>query len=105
MTSPSNPLTARVLANRVWQHLFGEGLVRTVDNFGSTGETPSHPELLDHLAVHLQQSGWSIKSLVREIVLSRTYRLASGVESSNLKSQMSALKSQIAVDPENRLLG
>ncbi len=111
ITSPANPLTARVTANRVWQHLFGEGLVRTVDNFGVTGETPSHPELLDHLAMHLQQSGWSIKSLVREIVLSRTYRLASGVEisnpkseTSNLKSEISNLKSPAVLDPENRLL-
>ena len=104
ITSRSNPLTARVTANRVWQHLFGEGLVRAVDNFGTTGETPSHPELLDHLAMTLQQSGWSIKSLVREVVLSRTYRLASGVEESNLKSQISNLKSASAADPENRLL-
>ncbi len=104
ITSRSNPLTARVTANRVWQHLFGEGLVRTVDNFGTTGETPSHPELLDHLAVNLQQSGWSLKSLVRETVLSRTYRLASGVEEVNLKSEISNLKSATAIDPENRLL-
>ncbi|MBC7821560.1 MAG: DUF1553 domain-containing protein [Planctomycetaceae bacterium] len=100
MTSSTNPLTARVLANRVWHHLFGVGLVRTVDNFGSTGETPSHPELLDHLAKRLMSDGWSVKSLVREIVLSRTYGLAS----SDLKSQISNLKSQITVDPENRLL-
>ncbi len=93
ITSRSNPLTARVTANRVWQHLFGEGLVRTVDNFGTTGETPSHPELLDHLAMTLQQSGWSMKSLVREIVLSRTYQLASRVSQSGSEA-----------DPENRLL-
>lgn len=92
MTSPSNPLTARVLANRVWYHLFGVGLVRTVDNFGSTGETPSHPELIDHLASHLLQSGWSVKSLVREIVLSRTYGLDSRVGQ------------PYESDPENRLL-
>ncbi len=97
ITSRSNPLTARVLANRVWHHLFGVGLVRTVDNFGTTGETPSHPELLDHLATRLMNHGWSVKSLAREIVLSRTYGLASEVKTSNLKSQISA-------DPENRLL-
>ena len=97
ITSSSNPLTARVLANRVWHHLFGVGLVRTVDNFGTTGETPSHPELLDHLATRLMQHGWSVKSLAREIVLSRTYGLAS-------QSQISNLKSQISADPENRLL-
>ncbi len=104
MTSSTNPLTARVLANRVWHHLFGVGLVRTVDNFGSTGETPSHPELLDHLAMRLMSDGWSVKSLVREIVLSRTYGLASQTEISNLKSQISNLKSQNTADPENRLL-
>ena len=97
ITSPTNPLTARVLSNRVWHHLFGVGLVRTVDNFGTTGETPSHPELLDHLATRLMNHGWSVKSLVREIVLSRTYGLTSQSEISNLKSQISA-------DPENRLL-
>ena len=100
MGSSTNPLTARVLANRVWHHLFGVGLVRTVDNFGSTGETPSHPELLDLLATRLISDGWSMKSLVREIVLSRTYGLAS----SEPKSQISNLKSQISADPENRLL-
>ncbi len=104
MTSSTNPLTARVLANRVWHHLFGVGLVRTVDNFGSTGETPSHPELLDHLATRLMSDAWSVKLLVREIVLSRTYGLASQTESSNLKSQISDFKSQMSADPENRLL-
>ena len=97
ITGPSNPLTARVLANRVWYHLFGVGIVRTLDNFGSTGETPSHPELLDHLASHLLRNHWSVKSLVREIVLSRTY----GLSSADLKFQISDLKS---ADPENRLL-
>ncbi len=112
ITSRSNPLTARVTANRVWQHLFGEGLVRTVDNFGTTGETPSHPELLDHLAVTLQQSGWSIKSLVREVVLSRTYRLASRVGQPSGAPPSTSLKAvdrpmvspPYEADPENRLL-
>jgi hypothetical protein len=93
LTSPENPLTPRVLANRVWQHLFGEGLVRSVDNFGVTGDRPSHPELLDHLAVRLVRGGWSVKSLVRSIVLSRTYRLGTG-----------ATPAQLAADPSNRLL-
>lgn len=70
-------LTARVLANRIWHHLMGRGIVRTVDNFGRTGEAPSHPELLDHLARKLIDSGWSLKSLVREIVLSRTFAMSS----------------------------
>jgi hypothetical protein len=76
MTSPENPLTARVMANRVWQHLFGGGLVPTVDNFGVSGQPPTHPELLDHLAIRFRRS-WSVKSLIRSIVLSRTYRLSS----------------------------
>ena len=67
---PDNPLTARVIVNRAWHWLFGAGLVRTVDNFGTTGETPSHPELLDHLAVRFVEDGWSVKKLVRRIVLS-----------------------------------
>ena len=71
-----NPLTARVFVNRAWHWLFGAGLVRTTDNFGTTGETPSHPELLDDLAVRFMEDGWSVKTLVRRIVLSRTYRLA-----------------------------
>jgi hypothetical protein len=93
MTSPENTLTARVLANRVWMYLFGEGLVRSVDNFGVTGDKPSHPELLDHLARHLMQNGWSLKKLVRYIVDSRTYRMSSEVGPEAL-----------AADPDNHLL-
>ena len=85
-------LVARVFANRVWHHLMGRGLVRTVDNFGRTGEEPSHPELLDHLASELIASDWSIKSLIRTIVLSRVFTMSS--EGNQLG---------IAVDPENRL--
>lgn len=77
LTSPEHPLTARVMANRVWKHLFGSGIVRTPDNFGFTGERPTHPELLDHLALKFVDGGWSVKALVREIVLSRAYRQAS----------------------------
>ncbi|MCA9123094.1 MAG: DUF1553 domain-containing protein, partial [Planctomycetales bacterium] len=76
IASPDNPMTARVLANRVWQHLFGEGIVRSVDNFGISGELPTHPELLDYLAGRVVANDWSVKKLIREIVLSRTYQLS-----------------------------
>ena len=88
-----HPLTARVMVNRVWQHMFGEGLVRTVDNFGEMGERPTHPELLDYLANRFIEQGWSVKQLVREIALSHTYRLSSEVEESNA-----------AIDGDNRYL-
>jgi hypothetical protein len=91
VADPANPLTARVMANRVWHWLIGEGLVRTVDNFGTTGESPSHPELLDHLAVQFVQQGWSVKELIRAIALSKTYRLSSA-------------RGEQPEDPENRLL-
>jgi hypothetical protein len=91
IVDPANPLTSRVMVNRVWHWLFGVGLVRTVDNFGTTGELPSHPELLDHLAVQFVQHGWSVKKMIRTIVLSRTYRLSS-------------LRGDQEADPENRLL-
>jgi hypothetical protein len=71
-----NPLTARVIANRAWHYLFGRGIVPTVDNFGAMGEPPSHPELLDYLAVEFMDDGWSLKRLVRRIVLSRAYQLS-----------------------------
>mgnify|MGYP002623963305 CR=1 FL=1 len=92
LTSPDNPLTARVMANRTWHWLFGHGIVRTVDNFGVMGERPSNVELLDHLATRLVDSDWSTKQVIREIVLSRTYRLASDHS-----------PSQAAKDPENLL--
>ncbi len=85
-----NPLTSRVMVNRIWKHLLGEGIVRTPDNFGQTGELPSHPGLLDHLALQFTDNKWSVKSLIREIVLSRTYQLSSLTDSTR--------------DPENRLL-
>lgn len=88
-----NPLTPRVAVNRIWQKLFGEGLVRSVDYFGTRGETPSHPELLDHLAIRFIQNGWSQKQLIRSLVLSRTYRLSS---TNNAEAMQ--------VDPDNRLL-
>ena len=93
LTHPDHPLTARVMANRVWRHLFGAGIVRTMDNFGFSGERPTHPELLDNLAVKFVADGWSVKKLVREIVLSRTYRQASTYDPADFK-----------VDPDNRLL-
>ncbi len=74
ITSPVHPQTARVMVNRVWGHLFGEGLVRTPNDFGVYGEKPTHPALLDHLAIQFVENGWSIKSLIRSLVLSRTYR-------------------------------
>src|SRR5262249_27403410 len=69
LSSPKNPLTSRVMVNRVWHHLFGQGLVPSVDNFGVTGDAPSHPELLDHLAAQFVQNGWSVKRLIRTLVL------------------------------------
>jgi len=77
IVDPENPLTPRVIVNQVWKQLFSRGLVNTVDDFGTTGEPPSHPELLDHLAVSFQQHGWSRKALIRRIVNSATYRQAS----------------------------
>ena len=77
MASRDNALTTRVVANRIWHYLFGEGLVRTVDNFGTTGEAPSHPELLDYLATRFSgQENWSFKKMIRELVLTRTYQMA-----------------------------
>jgi len=110
LASPSNPLTARVMANRVWHWLFGSGLVRTVDNFGTTGEEPSHPELLDYLAVRLVEQGWSIKKLVREIVLSRVYQLNSAADGGftsppkDRRTLQAAVTKAAKADPENRLL-
>lgn len=74
IASPQNPLTARVMVNRVWQHHFGRGIVPTSDNFGLRGERPTHPELLDYLAAQFVSSGWSVKKLHRQIVLSNAYR-------------------------------
>ncbi|QDU92317.1 Planctomycete cytochrome C [Lignipirellula cremea] len=88
-----HPLAARVMVNRIWHHLFGQGLVRTVDNFGTLGERPTHPELLEWLAGQMVEDGWSIKQSIRRIVLSRTYRLSADSRAS-----------QQAVDPENQWL-
>lgn len=75
LVNPKNPLTARVIVNRIWQHLFGRGIISTVDNFGITGDTPSHPELLDYLANRFIREGWSLKKLVHAMVLTRAYQL------------------------------
>ena len=93
LTSPRNPLTARVIVNRVWKHLFGRGIVSTVDNFGATGDPPSNPALLDHLATRFVREGWSIKRLVRSVVMSRAYGLSSDADPARL-----------AADPADRLV-
>ena len=92
MASAEHPLTARVFVNRVWQHLFGKGLVSSVDNFGHMGRLPTNQALLDHLAVRFVEQGWSIKKLIREIVLSRVYQLSTEAGE------------QAKVDVENELL-
>jgi hypothetical protein len=92
IASPDNPLTARVMVNRLWQHHFGEGIVRTPSNFGKTGEAPSHQELLDWMAVEFVKSGWSMKQMHRLMLTSEAYQMASDDIAGNL-----------AIDPENRL--
>ena len=94
LASPDHPLTARVYVNRVWHHLFGTGIVRTVDNFGATGEKPSHQQLLDWLTATFIEDGWSTKKLIRRIVLSKTYQ----------QSPQSPIPNPQSTDPENRLL-
>jgi hypothetical protein len=93
LTQPQHPLTARVAVNRLWHQLFGTGIVRTVEDFGTQGDWPSHPELLDWLAVDFMESGWNVKQMMRQIVLSNTYRQSSR-----------ATKELVERDPENRLL-
>ncbi len=95
LTNPSHPLTARVMVNRVWQHHFGTGLVRSANDFGTKGDRPSHPELLDWLTVQLLEHNWRLKPLHRMIVLSRTYRQSS---QSRESEEMESL------DPDNRML-
>ena len=93
LVNPSNPLTARVMVNRLWHHLFGRGIVASVDNFGVLGQRPTHPELLDHLANQFVRGNWSVKRMLREICTSSTY-------------QMSSLPTEkgSSVDPQNLLL-
>jgi hypothetical protein len=92
IASASNPLTARVMVNRIWQRHFGEGIVRTPDNFGRMGERPTHPERLDYLAARFVEQGWSVKKLHREILLSASYQMSSIASPESLEK-----------DPENRL--
>lgn len=93
LVSPNHPLTARVVVNRFWQQLFGVGLVKTSEDFGAQGEWPSHPDLLDDLAVSFVESGWNVKQLFRSIVLSNTYKQSSDADSAAYTK-----------DPENRKL-
>lgn len=93
IASPANPLTSRVMVNRIWHHLFGTGLVRTVDDFGHVGEIPSHPELLDYLAGQFVADGWSVKRMIKSLVMTQTFQA----------SNRPSLQSQ-EVDPQNRLL-
>jgi hypothetical protein len=92
MLAASNPLTARVMVNRTWLWLFGQGLVITPDNFGTTGTLPANKALLDTLAVKFREDGWSVKTLIREIVTSRAYQLSSAFDEKNFTA-----------DPENTL--
>ena len=91
--SATNPLTARVLVNRLWHYTFGRGLVSTVDNFGHMGELPTHPQLLDDLAIRFIESGWSVKSMLRLLVTSKAFRQSSVANDTTLR-----------LDPENRYL-
>lgn len=93
LTAPEHPLTARVTVNRIWNSLFGRGLVKTTEDFGSQGERPLYPELLDYLAMKFIQSGWDMKALIQEIVLSRVYRQQSIAEAKTMSD-----------DPENQWL-
>lgn len=93
IVSKDNPLTARVIVNRIWHHVFGVGIVRTVDDFGHVGELPSHPELLDYLANEFVEQGWSVKRMIRSLVLTRAFQQS---------SRASARARE--VDPQNRLL-
>jgi hypothetical protein len=92
LVSPENPLTARVMVNRLWQHHFGEGIVRTPSNFGKMGELPSHPQLLDYLALEFIERRWSVKQMHRLMMTSEAYQMASDDIAAN-----------VALDPENRL--
>jgi hypothetical protein len=99
IVSHDNPLTARVAVNQIWQHLFGRGIVATPDDFGTQGQPPSHPELLDWLAVEFMESGWDRKKLIRTILLSATYR-----QDSLYRKQSVDGRDPSVIDPENRLL-
>lgn len=110
ITMPENPLTARVAVNRIWQMLFGAGLVPTVADFGAQGEYPTHPELIDWLAVDFRHNGWDTKRLIKQIVMSATYRQSSETGSHQLASASGATAGSsssadlLTLDPNNRLL-
>ena len=93
LTAADNPLTARVMVNRIWQHLIGQPIVASTDNFGATGQAPSHPGLLDWLAITFMQDDWSVKQMIRRIATSRTYRMSTQWDAAAFEQ-----------DPENRLL-
>jgi hypothetical protein len=93
IADPANPLTARVMVNRLWHHMLGRGIVASVDNFGVLGDPPTHPELLDFLALQFVQRGWSIKQMLREIALSSTYQMSSVAD-----------RAAAAADPDNTWL-
>jgi hypothetical protein len=93
IASADNPLTARVMVNRIWKYHFGYGLVRSTDNFGRTGDAPTHPELLDYLAMRFMESGWSVKAMHRLMLLSNAYQMSSRADPAAAKA-----------DPENKLL-
>ena len=94
MVSPENPYISRVIANRIWHHLFGRGIVASTDDFGYLGQRPTHPRLLDHLATQFMNDGWSIKKLIKHIVLSRTFQMSSQASDSVAEKK----------DPTNQLL-
>ncbi|MFM1558370.1 MAG: PSD1 and planctomycete cytochrome C domain-containing protein [Roseibacillus sp.] len=93
LTSEENPLTARVMVNRIWQKIFGQGIVTSLNNFGTTGQAPSHAELLDYLALRFMEEGWSVKTMIRELVMTRTYHMSSEFN-----------KVAYTKDPDNALL-
>jgi hypothetical protein len=105
ITMREHPLTARVEVNRLWQIFFGAGIVATAADFGAQGEFPSHPDLLDWLAVDFMEHGWDVKRLVKQIVMSATYRQSSSVSKTDAASGLSSQKARLQqIDPNNRLL-
>ena len=93
LVSKDNPLTARVMVNRIWHHHFGRGIVASIDNFGKMGESPTHPELLDWLALEFQDRGWSVKQMHRLLMTSEAYKMSSQFNDA----------ANVAKDPENKL--